>query len=262
MSSVLCKLQSQVNAIQQCLDGLKGLPAALSDIQDQIDNLVDSDNQVIALSGNTLTLSGGAVPDSSVDLSQYLDDTDEQTITQFAVVGGSVVLTIEDGNTVTVPLSDFQDGTGTDDQTLSLIGDNLTIEDGNTIDLSQFEETLTTTDRVIWSEEYFASSVNGTTQSANRNLTIVRTAVGQWSATLNGDHESGTNYHVSFTAEEQSANRDTPDITIVQGSKTNSSFDFQITTGDNGASADGYVDTPFTVGINCPVTVLTGATIV
>lgn len=113
----------------------------------------------------------------------------------------------------------------------------------------------------IYSEEFFAKTVNGTTQSGSRNLKITRTAVGQWSAVLNPAHPDGVDYHPSFTAEEQSANRDTPDITIVQGSQTANGFSFQITTGDNGATADVYVDTPFTIGINAPVSVITGATL-
>ena len=116
---------------------------------------------------------------------------------------------------------------------------------------------LNTTTSVIRSEEYFASTADGATQSATRQLTITRSAVGQWSAVLSPAHVDGVDYHVSFTGEEQSANRDAPDFTIVQGSKTATGFDFQITTGDNGGTADVYIDTPFTIGIDAPVTVLT-----
>jgi len=118
----------------------------------RVNNLENSqttevDNQVLNLSGNTLTLSGGLGPDTSVDLTQYLDDTDtdEQIITQFQIVGGNVVLSIENGNTVTIPLAAFQDGIGTDDQTISLSGNNLTIENGNTVDLSQYRDTFSVT---------------------------------------------------------------------------------------------------------------------
>ena len=120
---------------------------------------------------------------------------------------------------------------------------------------------LNTTTSVIRSEEYFASTADGATQSATRQLTITRSAVGQWSAVLSPAHVDGVDYHVSFTGEEQSANRDAPDFTIVQGSKTATGFDFQITTGDNGGTADVYIDTPFTIGIDAPVTVLTAVTV-
>ena len=66
---------------------------------------------------------------------------------------------------------------------------------------------------------------------------------------------------MSFTAEEQQENRDTPDITIVQGSKTATSFMVQITTGDNGGVADVHIDTPFTLAIDAPVSVLNSATL-
>lgn len=118
---------------------------------------------------------------------------------------------------------------------------------------------LSTASATIRSEEYFAASADGAAQSANRQLTLSRSAVGQWRAVLSPAHPDGIDYHVSFTAEEQGSNRDTPDLTIVQGSKTASGFDFQITTGDNGGVADVYIDTPFTIGIDAPVSVIIAA---
>jgi len=116
------------------------------------------------------------------------------------------------------------------------------------------------TTSTVYSEEYFARTANGTTSPAanNRQMTMTRTALGQWDVVLNPAHPDGVNYHASFTAEEQSANRDTPDITIVQGSQTANGFSLQITTGDNGGAVDSYVDTPFTIGIDAPVQVVTG----
>ena len=123
------------------------------------------------------------------------------------------------------------------------------------------EPELTTTTKTIRSEEYFASSVDGLAQATNRQIAVSRSAVGQWSAVLSPAHPDGVDYHVSFVAEEQSANRDTPDITIVQGTKTANGFDFQITTGDNGGVADVYIDTPFTIGIDSPVDVIVSASL-
>lgn len=115
---------------------------------------------------------------------------------------------------------------------------------------------LETTSRTVWSEEYFAST-DGTVQTADRQVTMTRTGGGQWTVTLNPPHPSGTDYHVSFVAEEQSVVRDTPDVTIVQGTKTTSGFEFQITTGDNGGNSDTYVDTPVSIGIDAPVEIIT-----
>ena len=56
-------------------------------------------------------------------------------------------LSIEDGNTV--DLSSLQDGTGTDDQTISISGTELTIEDGNTIDLSSLQDGTGTDDQTL-----------------------------------------------------------------------------------------------------------------
>ena len=113
----------------------------------------------------------------------------------------------------------------------------------------------------LYAEEYFASSANGTTQGSTRNATMTRTGVGLWNVALSPAHPDGVDYHVSLTAEEQSANRDTPDITIVQGTKTASGFSLQITTGDNGGAADVYIDTPFTLSIDAPLDVLIDASL-
>lgn len=86
----------------------------------------------------------------------------------------------------------------------------------------------------------------------------MRTAVGRWTVTMPTAHPDGVNFHPTVIAEEQGVNRDTPDITIVQGTQNNSTtFDIQITTGDNGGAADTYVDAPWSVGITRPITVLT-----
>lgn len=265
----------------KCYCGLSERVAALE--------AASSDDQQISgnLSGNifTITLEDGG--STSLDLTPYLPDgtgTDDQQIQQFAIVGGNLVLTLENGGTASVPLSSFPD---LDQQTLSLVGTNLTILNGNTVDLSGIDtddQTLSTTtdadgningivisdgnttpvtvvtDR-IFHEKYFLRSANATTVTASRNASAVRTGVGQWTITLSSAHSNGVNFHPSFTAEEQGANRDTPDITIVQGTQNNSTtFDIQITTGDNGGVEDVFVDTPWSMGISDAITVVTAVT--
>ncbi|PXX89252.1 hypothetical protein DF185_23460, partial [Marinifilum breve] len=94
-----------------------------------------TDDQVLSLSGNVLTLEDGG----TVDLSSYLDNTDDQTVTDFSLDASSNILTLslEDGNTKTVDLSALNNS-GTDDQVLSLSGNVLTLEDGGTVDLSSY----------------------------------------------------------------------------------------------------------------------------
>ncbi|WP_431137735.1 hypothetical protein, partial [Psychroserpens mesophilus] len=90
------------------------------------------DDQALSLSGNTLTLEDGG----TVDLSTYLDNTDDQQNTDFSISGNVLTLTLEDGGTQTVDLSAYQDNT--DDQALSLSGNTLTLEDGGTVDLTAY----------------------------------------------------------------------------------------------------------------------------
>ena len=133
--------------------------------------------QTIAISGNELTLSNGG---GSVTLpSGGGGGTDSQTLTfepatnTLAISGGNSVviptggtdadadptneiqditfnpatgeLSISDGSTVTIPLGGGG-GSGTDDQTLTLSGTSLSIEDGNSVDLSGLQDGVTDAD--------------------------------------------------------------------------------------------------------------------
>ncbi|WP_143569882.1 T9SS type A sorting domain-containing protein, partial [Tenacibaculum agarivorans] len=80
------------------------------------------------LSGNTLSLSNDA---TSVDLGKYLDNTDSQEL-DFS----SNELSIS-GSSKTVDLSGYLDNT--DAQILTISGNNLSIANGNSVDLSVFE---------------------------------------------------------------------------------------------------------------------------
>ncbi len=98
--------------------------------------VTDTDAQDLELSGNTLSLTNDA---TTVDLSKYLDNTDDQTIDVFELDGNTLELSLErDGEaTKTVDLSGYLDNT--DAQELSLTSDELSISGGaNTIDLSGY----------------------------------------------------------------------------------------------------------------------------
>ncbi|MFA8300027.1 MAG: hypothetical protein ACEPOV_07690 [Hyphomicrobiales bacterium] len=105
-----------------------------------------TDNQSITLSENKLSISNNS---SEVDLSQYLDNTDAQTLS----LDGTGV-SISGGNTV--DLSQYLDNT--DAQTLSLDGTGVTISGGNTVDLSQY---LDNTDAQILSLDGTGVSISG-----------------------------------------------------------------------------------------------------
>jgi ethanolamine utilization protein EutP (predicted NTPase) len=91
-----------------------------------------SDNQLLSLTGNDLSIDNG----NSVDLSGYLDNTDQQGISLTANILGIT------GSATAVDLSSYMDNT--DEQMLSLAGNDLSIDNGNTVDLSRY---LDNTDR-------------------------------------------------------------------------------------------------------------------
>ena len=88
-----------------------------------------SDDQELNLAGNTLSITDG----NNVDLSPYLDNTDDQNLNLDAATN---TLSITDGNTV--DLSAYLDNT--DDQNLNLDAatNTLSITDGNNVDLSAY----------------------------------------------------------------------------------------------------------------------------
>ncbi|MBK8567871.1 MAG: hypothetical protein IPN76_32255, partial [Saprospiraceae bacterium] len=80
----------------------------------------------------TLTLQDGGT--QTVNLTPYLDNTDNQQITNFSLNPTTNILTLslQNGGTQSVNLSTYIN-TDTDDQTLSISGQNLSISEGNTV---------------------------------------------------------------------------------------------------------------------------------
>ena len=116
-----------------------------------LSSYINTDDQALTFNTttNVLTLEDGG----TVDLSKFLDDTDtdDQTITNFAIDGSNVLtITLEDGNTQTVDLSSLNNS-GTDDQALTFntATNVLTLEDGGTVDLSKFLDDTDTDDQTI-----------------------------------------------------------------------------------------------------------------
>jgi len=117
-----------------------------------------SDNQDLNLSGNTLSLTNDA---TTVNLAPYLDNTDAQTLT---FNSGTGELSIAGGNSITLPTTSGGDNWGsqtvvtnatltgngtsgsplgvvgdlTDDQTLSLSSNTLSISGGNNVSLAPY----------------------------------------------------------------------------------------------------------------------------
>ncbi len=95
---------------------------------------VSTDDQNLNLAANTLSIEDG----NSVDLSPYLDNTDDQNLTGASLNGSNILqIDIENGTSTTVDLSSLDDS-GTDDQNLNLAANTLSIEDGNSVDLSPY----------------------------------------------------------------------------------------------------------------------------
>lgn len=149
--------------------------------------LEDQDNQLLTLLGNVLSISGG----NSIDLTPYLDNTDDQVLS-ITRAGDVLNYTLEDGGFGSIDLSDLRDNT--DDQVLSLVGDTLTLENGGTVDLSQYEETATVTkEQIRVVRDYFITSAGSVTTIGNAGPIPVVT----WTAG-SGANGNGNDWVLTF----------------------------------------------------------------
>ena len=99
----------------------------------------NTDSQNLTLNNTILSIDGG----NSVDLSTIQTGTDDQNLTYY----GSGILGIDDGNIIN--LNDLSDGTGTDDQNLTLTNTILSIDGGNSVDLSALQDGTGTDDQTL-----------------------------------------------------------------------------------------------------------------
>ena len=90
-----------------------------------------TDSQTLTISGTLLEISQG----NSVDLAPFTN-TDDQQITTFTInASNTIILELEDGGTrqLTLPSALASGTLNTDNQTLTLVGNDLTIAGGNTV---------------------------------------------------------------------------------------------------------------------------------
>ena len=90
----------------------------------------DTDDQTLNLSGNTLSISEG----NSVNLSSYLDNTDNQDLTSVKT-GNSVTVSITNGTGTTFSIADSDSDPANELQSLLVSGNTLSISSGNSVTL-------------------------------------------------------------------------------------------------------------------------------
>ena len=120
-------------------------------------------------------------------------DSDAQSLAGASLSGTTLQIDIESGSSASVDLASLQDGTGSDDQTLSLISDVLMIESGNFVSLADF---LDNTD----DQNLTGASLTGTVlqidiedgSSAGVDLAALQDGTGTDDQNLTGASLSGT----------------------------------------------------------------------
>ncbi len=151
-------------------DGQVAKTVNLSALQDGFEANTDSQN--LSISGNTLSITNG----NSIVIPSGGAGTDDQVVDVFSLSGTTLSLSLEsDGQvTKTVDLASIQDGTGTDAQTISLTGNNLSITGGNTINLSGINTQLSEAevDAFVGNNGYITSEVDGSTTNELQTLAL------------------------------------------------------------------------------------------
>ncbi len=163
-----------------------------------------TDDQNLTLAGNTLSIEDG----NNVDLSGYLDNTDDQNLTAATLTGNTLQIDIENGSSASVDLSAL-DNSGTDDQNLTLAGNTLSIEDGNSVDLSGYvstdDQNLTLAGNTLSIEDGNNVDLSGYLDNTDDQNLTGATLTGN---TLQIDIENGTSASVDLSALDNSGTDD------------------------------------------------------
>ncbi|WP_306013537.1 MULTISPECIES: hypothetical protein [unclassified Allomuricauda] len=117
--------------------------------------------------------SNGTLPVPLADIVAGVD-TDDQTVTDFSIVGTDLSITLENGNTATVALADIAAGVDTDDQTVtdfSIVGTDLsiTLENGNTatVALADIAAGVDTDDQTVTDFSIVGTDLSITLENGN-----------------------------------------------------------------------------------------------
>ncbi len=185
-----------------------------------------TDDQNLTLATNTLSIEDG----NSVDLLPYLDNTDDQNISGSGLAGTDLTIGIEGGTSETIDLSSL---VGTDDQNLSTTGaaGNITIEDGNTININVDDADASVTNEV--NTAFAVNAGNLEITDSNGTLSVPVSSLGTDDQNISGSGLAGTDLTIGI----EGGTSETIDLSSLVG------------TDDQNISGSGLAGTDLTIGI-------------
>ncbi|MDV7188534.1 hypothetical protein R3X25_14685, partial [Lutibacter sp. TH_r2] len=185
------------------------------------------------------------------------DITNEiQDISTDATAGN---ISLTSGSTLTLNVDDADADSTNEIQTLSISGDQLTISGGNTVTLPQTESTLDVTKETIGYVFAAAHTLGDGTNSFNINCSVSRTATGRYTVAFTTAHPNGAEYDITFGTQINSG-RDSRIVSVLE--QRADGFDVVVVTGDNGTTADTYVDEVWYFNTSATKDVVTGVELV
>jgi len=182
------------------------------------------------------TLSGNGTLTNPLTVNGTL--TDDQNIENLGLSGTTLTVGIENGSSQTVDLSSLQDGTGTDDQNLTLSGNTLSIEDGNSVDLSTYLDNTDNQTLSISGNNLSISGGNTVTLPSSGDDWGSQTIVTDASLTGNGTSSSPLSVaSSSSSAWDLTGNSGTVDGTNFIGTTDNIPLNFRVNNQKSGRIA-------------------------
>ncbi|WP_229732479.1 hypothetical protein [Muriicola marianensis] len=197
-----------------------------TDVQAAIDEVAagSTDDQNLTLAANTLSIEDG----NSVDLTPYLDNTDDQNISGSSLVGTNLTIAIENGASEVVDLSSL---VGTDDQNLTLAANTLSIEDGNSVDLTPYLDN--TDDQNISGSSLVGTNLTIGIENGASEVVDLSSLVGTDDQNISGSSLVGTNLTIAI----ENGASEVVDLSSLVG------------TDDQNISGSSLVGTNLTIGI-------------
>ncbi|MDC6355734.1 MULTISPECIES: beta strand repeat-containing protein, partial [Robiginitalea] len=232
------------NTLQIDIEDGSSASVDLSALVDDADADPTNELQTISRTGTDVTLSDGG---GTVSVADNDNDSSNETNTAFAVNAGNLEITDAAG-TLSVPVSSL----GSDDQNLTLAANSLSIEDGNSVDLSGYldntdDQNLTLAGNTLSIEDGNSVDLSGFVSTDDQNLT----GASLTGNTLQIDIEDGSSASVDLsslvddadadpTNELQTISRTGTDVTLSDGGGT-------VSVADNDNDSSNEINTAFAV---------------
>ncbi len=227
-------------------------------------------NTAVALNGTDLevTDAGGTLTadlsslDESADIAAVQADVDQNEADADAAIAANATDIATNATDIADHIANDLDTDATNEiQTITSPDNSVTVTAvGNNYEITLPSGTtpeLTITKKEIGYVFASAYTLKNGTNAYNINCSVARLGLGRYRVTFATPHPNGANYDVVLSTDENGTNRDGNLPHVVEGTRTATSFDIYIGTGDNGTTADVLIDENWSFQVSDTMEVIT-----